>query len=153
MQTYNVKIAGTLEATALVGLFTVINGSVQASLLTEIDVEGMGTSSAANEFGIYRVGTAGVTGSSALTFTPTNPGYTAYAGTGFAAYSTQPIKGALLHNVPLNANGQRYFWRANPNLNNAIAIPAGNVAAASIAGFTISGTSVIAGRLQLATIA
>lgn len=152
MQTYNVKVSGTLEATALVALFTIINGSVQASLLTEYDLEGMGTSSAANELGLYRVGTAGVTGSGALTFTPTNPGYTAYSGTGFGGYSTQPIKGALMKPIQINANGQRIFWRCNPNLNNAFSIPAGNVATASIAGFTISGTSVVTGSLQLAAI-
>lgn len=152
MQTFNARVSGTLEATALVALFTFISGSVQANLLTEYDFEGMGTSSAANELGIYRVGTAGVTGSGALTVTPTNPAYTAWAGTAFGGYSTQPIKGAIIMNVPINANGQRVFWRANPNLNNAISIPAGNVAAASIAGYTISGTAVVTGRIQLAAI-
>ena len=61
MQTYNVRVTGALEATALIALFTLISGSVQANLLTEIDIEGMGTSSAAQELGIYRVGTAGTT--------------------------------------------------------------------------------------------
>lgn len=152
MQTYNIAVGGTLEATTLVGLFTIINGSVQAGLLTEMDFEGSGTSSAFGEFGIYRVATAGTTGGGALTVTPTNAGYAAWAGTAFGSYSTQPIKGSLLHNVPLNGNGQRYFWRCNPNLNNAIDIPAGNVAAASIAAFTISGTITMRGRVQLAAI-
>lgn len=152
MQTYNIAVGGTLEATALVGLFTIINGSVQAGLVTEMDFEGSGTSSAFAEMGIYRVGTAGTTGGGALTAVPTNAGYAAWSGTAFGSYSTQPIKGALLHNVPFNANGQRYFWRCNPNLNNAIDVPAGNVAAASIAGFTISGTSTFRGRVQLAAI-
>lgn len=152
MQTYNLRFSGTLEATALIALFTMINGAVQAGLVTEIDAEGMGTTSAANEFGLYRIGTAGVTGGGAVTAVPTNPGYAAWAGTAFASYSTQPIKGALVHNVPLNGNGQRYFWRANPNLNNAISVPAGNVAAASLGIFTLSGTNVVTGRLQVAAI-
>lgn len=152
MQTYNIRVSGTLEATALVALFTIISGSVESNLLTEYDFQGMGTSSAANELGLYRVGTAGVTGSGALTVTPTNVGYTAWSGTAFGGYSTQPIKGALIQNVPINANGQRVFWRANPNLNNAIQVKAGNNAAGSLAGYTISGTAVVTGRLQLAAI-
>jgi len=152
MQTYNLRFSGTLEATALVALFTMINGSVQAGLVTEIDAEGMGTTSAANEFGIYRIGTAGVTGAGAVTAVPTNAGYTAWSGTAFASYTTQPVKGALVQNVAINGNGQRYFWRANPNLNNAISVPAGNVAAASLGIFTISGTNVVTGRLQVAAI-
>lgn len=152
MQTYNVRVTGTLEATALVALFTLINGSVQAGLVTELDFEGMGTSSAAQELGIYRVGTAGTTGGTALTAVPVNAGYAAWSGTAFGSYGTQPLKGALVQNVPINANGQRYFWRCNPNLNNAISMPAGNVAAASLAGFTISGTGVVTGRVQLAAI-
>ena len=152
MQTYNVRVTGALEATALIALFTIISGSVQANLLTEIDMEGMGTSSAAQELGIYRVGTAGTTGGTALTAVPTNAGYTAWSGTAFGSYSVQPLKGALVQNVPINANGQRYFWRCNPSLNNAISMPAGNVAAASIAGFTLSGTGTLTGRLQLAAI-
>ena len=152
MQTYNARFSGTLEATALVGLFTIIAGSVNSFLVTEIDAEGMGTSSAAQEFGIYRVGTAGVTGGGAVTAVPVNAGYAAFAGTAFASYATQPIKGALVQNVPINANGQRVFWRANPNLNNAIQVKAGNNAAGSLAGYTISGTAVVTGRLQLAAI-
>lgn len=152
MQTYNIAVGGTLEATALVALFTIINGSVQAGLLVEYDLEGSGTSSAFAEMGLYRVGTAGTTGGGALTATPTNAGYAAWAGTAFGSYSTQPIKGALVKNIPFNANGQRVYWRANPNLNNAISMPAGNVAAASLAAFTISGTSTFRGSVQLAAI-
>jgi len=148
---YNVLVGGTLGATTT-ALATIIAGATRSFMLLEMDIEGMATASATNELGFYRIGTAGVTGSSALTFTTveglsSNP---AFSGTGFAAYSTQPIKGALIHNFGLNANGQRYFWRCNPNLNNAIVIPGGNNAAASIGLFPISGSSVITGRLQIA---
>lgn len=145
---YNARFTGTLEATALIGLFTLISGSVRSLLVTEIDVEGMGTTSAAAEAGLYRVGTAGTTGAGAVTPVPTNAQAPAFSGTAFASYTTQPIKGALVQNVPLNANGQRYFWRCNPNLNNAISVPGGNNAAGSLTVMTISGTNVITGRLQ-----
>jgi hypothetical protein len=146
---YSVQIPQFTLAATTTAFGTVIAATTRALILTELDFQGRGNSSADNEVGLYRVGTAGTTGSSALTFTPKNPASPAFAGTGFAAYSTQPIKGALLHNMPLNANGQRYFWRANPNLNNAIAIPAGNVAAASVTLMPVSGTSSVGGRLEL----
>lgn len=154
---YNGRFSGTLEATTLIPIHTVISGATRSFLLLEVDAEGMGTSSAANEFGVYRIGTAGVTGGGAVTYTtPEAPNMTgttpalAFSGTAFASYSTQPIKGALVQNVPINANGQRYFWRCNPNLNNAITVPGGNNAAGSLGLFTISGTSVITGRIQIA---
>lgn len=151
MINYNVQIGGTLGAVTT-AIATIISGATRSFLLTEIDVNGQATASAVNEVGIYRIGTAGTTGSSALTFTATeglasNPAFT---GTGFGAYGTQPIKGALVHNFGLNANGQRYFWRCNPNLNNAIVVPGGNNAAGSLGLFPISGSSVVTGRLQLA---
>jgi hypothetical protein len=151
MINYNVAIGGTLAAVTT-AIATIVSGATRSFLLTEIDVNGQATASAVNEVGIYRVATAGVTGSSALTFTATeglasNP---AFSGTGFGAYATQPVKGALIHNFGLNANGQRYFWRCNPNLNNAIVVPGGNVAAGSITLMPISGASVVTGRLQLA---
>ena len=148
MNVYNARFSGTLEATALVALFTLIAGATRSLLVTEYEAEGMGTSSAAQEFGIYRVGTAGTTGGGAVTPVPVNALATAFTGTAFASYATQPLKGALVKNVPVNANGQRVFWRANPNLNNAIVVPGGNNAAASLALYTISGTGVVTGNLQ-----
>jgi hypothetical protein len=156
---YNVRVTGALSA-VLTPIATVISGAIRSFLVLEVDLEGMGTASQANEVGIYRVGTAGVTGSSALTFTPTDqPNMTgttpalAFSGTGFAAYATQPLAGALVQNIPINANGQRYFWRANANLNNAIPVQGGNNAAGSIGLFplnTAGGT--VTGRMQLAEI-
>ena len=149
MTPYTARWSGTLEATALVALFTLISAAAKSILITEIDAEGMGTTSAANETGIYRVGTAGTTGGGAVTPTPLTPTHPAFGGTAFASYTTQPIKGALIHNIPINGNGQRYFWRANPNLNNAIPVSGGNNATGSISIFTISGTNVLTGRLGL----
>lgn len=152
---YNVRIAGTLGATTT-AIATIISGATRSFLLTEVDLNGQAIASAANELGVYRVATAGVTGASPLTFTPvyapnmtgTTPAL-AFSGTGFGSYTTQPVAGALAHNVPCNGNGQRYFWRCNPNLNNAISVPGGNNAAGSLAVFPLSGSSLFSGRLQL----
>jgi len=146
---YSVQIPQFTLAATTTAFGTVIGAATRSWIVTELDFQGRGTASADNEVGLYRVGTAGATGSSALTFTPKNPASPAFAGTGFAAYSTQPVKGALVHNMPLNANGQRYFWRANPNLNNAIACPGGNNAAASLTLMPVSGSSSVGGRLEL----
>jgi len=152
MQIYNARFSGTLEATLLIPIFTIISGATRSFLVLEYEAQGMGTSSGANEFGIYRVGTAGTTGGGAVTpvSVDANTSIPAFTGTAFASYSTQPIKGTLLKNVPINANGQRVFWRCNPNLNNALVVPGGNVAAGSIALYTISGTSVVTGNMQIA---
>lgn len=139
--------------TTTTALGTIISGATRSFLILEMDFEGMGTSSGANEVGLYRVATAGVTGSNALTFTGTdspNVGAVTFAGTGFFTYATQPVAGALVHSMGFNTNGQRYFWRANPNLNNAIVCPGGNVAAGSIAAFPLSGGGTGVGRLQIA---
>jgi len=152
MQIYNAQIPQFTLAATTTAFGTFISGTVNANMILELDFQGRGTSSADNEIGLYRIATAGVTGAGAITPQPTNPGYTAWAGTAFSSYTTQPVKGVLAHNIPLNSNGQRYFWRCNPNNNNAIAIPAGNVAAASVGFFPISGTGSVGGRIQLAQI-
>lgn len=152
---FNVRISGTLGATTT-AIATIIGGASRSWQIIEIDFQGQANASSANELGLYRVGTAGVTGAGALTFSPlevpnmtgTTPAI-AYSGTGFGSYTTQPIAGALIHPFGLNANGQRYFWRCNPNKDNAIKVQGGNNAAASIACFPISGTSLVSGRLQI----
>jgi hypothetical protein len=136
---------------------TIIGGASRSNLLTEVDAEGAGTTSAFQEFGLYRVATAGATGGGAITpvvagpapnLTGTTPAL-AWSGTCFTTWATQPVLGALIKNVPLNLNGQRYFWRCNPNLNNAISIPGGNNAAASLSVRGITGTGNMSLRLQL----
>lgn len=152
MQTYNVAIPQATLGATTTAIGTVVSSATRSFIVTELDFEGMGTASAFNSLGLYRVGTAGATGSSALSFVSVdaNSSIPAFAGTGFAAYSTQPIKGALLMNMPVNSNGQRYFWRCNPNLNNALVVPGGNNAAGSITLMPISGTGSVEGRLQIA---
>jgi hypothetical protein len=156
---YNFRVSGALSA-VLTPIVTIISGAIRSFLVLEVDLEGMGTASQANEVGIYRVGTAGVTGSGAITPTATDlPNMTgttpalAFSGTAFASYATQPLAGALIQNIPINANGQRYFWRANANLNNAIPVQGGNNAAGSIALFPINTAGgTVTGRVQVAEI-
>ena len=152
MQIYNVRIPSFTLGATTTAFGTIVSAATRSFLVMELDFEGMAGASAANEFGLYRVATAGVTGATALTFTSVDANSTipAFSGTGFAAYTTQPIAGALMQNMPLNSNGQRYFWRCNPNLNNALVVPGGATAAGSITLMPISGTGSVAGRLQIA---
>lgn len=136
---------------------TVVPGAARSFLILEIDAEGMGNASAANEAAIYRVLAAGTGAATAITtgvIAVDNPNMTgttpalAFSGAANASYATtQPTLSSLLHNVPFNSNGQRYFWRANANLNNAIVVP-GNTLGVTIA--PITGTGVISIRLQIA---
>jgi len=157
MMVYNVRIPQYTLAATTTAFGTIISGATRSFLVTELDFQGAATASAVNELGLYRVGTAGATGGGAITpvavdapnMTGTTPAL-AFSGTAFASYTTQPVAGAVIHNIPLNGNGQRYFWRANPNLNNAIVVPGGNNAAGSVALFPVSGTSPVSGRIQIA---
>jgi hypothetical protein len=153
---YNFRIPSFALGVTTTPFGTIISGALRSFLIIEMDFQGRGTASADNEIGIYRIATAGVTGGGAITPTPlpvpnmtgTTPAL-AFSGTAFASYSTQPVAGALIQNMLINANGQRYFWRANPNLNNAIPVPGGNNAAGSVGLFPIAGSSNVGGRIQI----
>lgn len=145
-----------IPGSALTAIATIIGGAVRSMIFYELDFNGRDVASSDNEIGLYRVATAGTTGASALTFTtglaPNMTGTTpalAFSGTGFGAYTTQPLKGALLHNLAINGNGQRAYWRAQMNLNDAYPVPGGNNAAASVALYPIAGTANISGRVGL----
>jgi len=152
---YNVRVSNVALSTSA-DLLTLIGGASRSFLITEFEAEGDGTSSAYNEFGFYRVATAGVTGSGAVTpiavdspnLTGTTPAL-AFSGLVYTAWSTQPTLGNLIQNVAVNANGQRVFWRAEANYSNAIVVPGGNNAAASISVRSISGTSNVSLRIQI----
>lgn len=136
---------------------TVVPGSVRSFMILEIDAQGMGNASAANEAAIYRVNAAGTGSATAITAAPAaidNPNMTgttpalAFSGAANASYATtQPTLSGLIHNLPFNSNGQRYFWRANANLNNAIVVFGGST---GITLAPITGTGVISVRLQIA---
>ena len=154
MQTYNVRIPQFTLAATTTAFGTVMASTTRSLLITELDFEGMASASAPNEIGLYRVGTVGTTGGTALVFTSVDANSTipAFAGTGFSTWTTQPIAGSLLQNMPLNGNGQRYFWRCNPNMNNAIVVPGGGptIAGAQIMLAPITGASLVGGRMQIA---
>jgi len=134
--------------------FTIVTASSRSVLVLEIDAEGDSTASAYNEAGIYRVTTTGATGGGAITPAPVDTPNAALVmqASVFTTWTTQPVVGALVHNVPVNANGQRYFWRANPNMSNAIMIQGNGPAAAGTLSClrSFSGTSNISARLQVA---
>ena len=151
---YNIPVSSvTLAAGA--SFLTVVPGAARSFLIIEIDAQGMGNSSAPNEFGIFSVGTAG-SGAGTPTAYGVNPtdspnisggGSLAFSGNAFIGYaSTPPVAAALRHNVPLNSNGQRYWWRCNTNYNDAILVP-GN--SKGITCQQISGTGTVTLRLKI----
>lgn len=170
MITYDVRIPAftaaslTAGAGALTGTnisFIIFPGTNRSSLITEIDLEGFGVASATSEFAFFRTITAAAAGAFGTALTPnpntslgTQPVYSGSAGQGAFA-TTQPTIGAfstIVKNMPLNANGQRYFWRANPNLDNAIDLP--GTATALLNGLVIvqiggSAVAPMAGRIQV----
>jgi len=156
MMIYNVQRQNIALSTTA-DFMTIISGATRSFLILEIDAEGDGTSSLYNEFGIYRVGTAGSTGGGAITpvaidspnMTGTTPAI-ALSGVVDTTWTTQPTLGSLIHQCPINNNGQRYFWRANPNLSNAIVCPGGANAAGTISVRSITGTGNTSIRLQIA---
>ena len=151
MLLYNIVRSNALPVSAQ-DFFTVISNATRSFCILELDAEGAGTTSAYTEMGIYRVTTAGATGASAITPVPVNPAQPAFGGTVFAGWTTQPVVGALIQTMPINSNGQRYFWRAMPNYSNAIWSPGGAVAAGSISirPITISGNTTV--RVQVGEI-
>jgi hypothetical protein len=152
MHVYNVQRSNVALSLSN-DFFTIISAAARSFGILEIDFQGMGNASGANECGIYRVATAGVTGGGAITPAPVSPTSPAFTGTVNTTWSTQPVVGTLVHPIPINSNGQRYFWRCNPNLNNAIWSPGGANAAGSLSvGRSLTGTSNVSGRVQVAEI-
>lgn len=153
---YNVQRQNVALSTAA-DFMTIIGGASRSILIVEFEAEGDGTASAYNEFGFYRVATAGSTGSGAITpvtvespnMTGTTPAL-AFSGLVYTGWTTQPTLGNLIQQVGVNSNGQRAFWRANANLSNAITVPGGNNAAATVSVRGISGTGNVSIRVQFA---
>lgn len=140
----------------------VFPGTNRSFLLTEIDAQGQATASANSEFAIFRTITTAAVGALTTVVTPqpttsvaTNPTFSGSAGQGSFATTQCTLAGAPIFTFGLNANGQRYFWRANPNLDNAIDVP--GTATALLNGLAlvqIGGSAAIAAgfRLQLSEI-
>lgn len=151
MLTYNVARSNVLPVTGQ-DFLTIISNATRSFGITELDFEGAGNTSNYTEMGVYRVSAAGTTPGGAVTPTPVNPAQPAFGGSTATTYAAQPTIAALIHNIPVNSNGQRYFWRAAVNLSNAIWSPGGANAAGSISirPITISGN--ITGRVQVVEI-
>lgn len=139
---YKLPITSATLSTTLSSL-TIITGATRALKVTEIYLAGTGTASASNVVGLYRVATAGVTGATPVTAVPDNPASPAISATNFTAYTTQPVVGALLLAMPVNANGGVFYYR--PMKGDEIEIPAGNVAAGTVTIRSISGTGTVSG--------
>lgn len=149
MLLYNIVRSNALPVSSQ-DFMTIISNATRSFGILEIDAEGAGTTSAYTEMGVYRVSSAGTTGGGAITPVPVNPAQAAFGGVVNTTWSAQPTVGALIQNLPINSNGQRYFWRAMPNLSNAIWSPGGAVAAGtvSVRPITISGNTTV--RVQVA---
>lgn len=172
MQIYNVHFPlftpGALVAptggvtTGSVYAGIVFPGTNRSWLLLEIDAEGSASASAPGVFSFFRTITTAAVGALTTVVTPqpidslaTAPVFSGSAGQGTFATTQPTLAGNAIHSFGLNANGQRYFWRANPNLNNAIVVP--GTATALLGGLglvqvTATGTSAMAitVRLQIA---
>jgi hypothetical protein len=139
-------------------------GTNRSFMVLEIDVEGSGSSSAPSTFSIFRTITSAAAGALTTVVTPqptvslsTAPTFSGSAGQGSFATTQPTLASNPLFNLSANANGQRYFWRANPNLSNAIDVP--GTATALLNGVCLvqvvaTGTAVIAAqaRIQIAEI-
>ncbi len=112
-------------------LLTIIGAATRSWRIKSIEIDGLGTASAANAVGIYRVGTAGVTPGGAITPTPNNPAASAAALTTSTTWGTQPVVGVEVRTLAVNSNGGINRWVAIPNVEE-IEAPGGANAAASI---------------------
>jgi len=151
---YNV-VRNNVTPTVNTDFLTITSGATRSLGIIEIDAEGGGTASAYTEVGIFRVSSLGVTPVALATATttpisgvvPVNSASPAQAFTAAQGWTTQPTVSAVLSSFPVNANGQRYFWRAMPNLSNVLWVPGGGTAAA--AGQLSFRPTVVSGALSL----
>ena|SRR5271155_5847901 len=155
-------IAATGGITTGISLVAVIfPGTNRSSLITEIDFEGFGATSSPAEYGIFRSITSAAAGALTTVVTPqptisigTPPTFSGSAGQGSFATTQPTLAAGPLFTLAPNNNGQRYFWRANPNLDNAIDMP--GTATALLNGLVLvqlaGSLNPIYGRIQLSEI-
>ena len=178
MLVYNVSFTSTTVPTAntfIASLYTQSTTAVatgRSVMILEVDIEGGNNTSMYSEIGFFRL--ASITGTAATGFSGSTPSvavdntaptaactwsvgpFTAGT-TGPTALSAPTLATNPVHRIGINGNGQRYFWRANPNLNNAIVVPGtgvlSNTAFAGglfLASITAGTTNPISGRIQFA---
>lgn len=122
-QVYSVSRSNIALSTTT-DILTITAATGRSLRIKEINIGGMGTASAANELGVYRPGTLGVT-PVALTAEKTNPNQVAPSFTAASGWTTQPVVTATapIIRVPVNSNGGVYRWVSTPNTE--IEVPGG----------------------------
>ena len=151
---YNV-IRSNITPTAAQDFFTIISNATRSFGILEVDVEGAFNTSNYTETAFYRVTTVGATGGGAILSQALNPANPASGFSVMSTWVTQPtLAAAPFHNCPANSNGQRYFWRAMPNLSNALWSPGGGstVAAGIVSLRPITINNAITARAQVGEI-
>ena len=139
---YTIPLASTTLSTTLSSL-TIVSGATRAFKICEIYLSGTGTASASNDVGLYRVATAGVTPAGAITPVPLNPASPAASMTTATSYTTQPVIGSKILDIPVNSNGGVGYYRPQPG--QEIEVPAGAVAAGTVTLRAVAGTGTVAG--------
>ena len=100
----------------------------------------MGTASGANELGIFRQTTLGVTASGLIVPEKSNPALPASSFTANTGWTTQPVlSGVALLRLGVNANGGVFRWVAKPG--QEIELPGVTTAAGALSLRSALGTS------------
>lgn len=122
-------------------VMTIAAAAARSCRIIAFSITGLGNASAANEFGLFRTTTLGVTGGGAITPTPKNSANGAFGGVVNTTWGTQPVVGAALIRFGVNANGGVF----SKTLTDAekIDIPGGTAAASSVSLRCISGSSTV----------
>ena len=131
---YSVNRAATALSTTT-DLLTITAPATRALKLHSIRVGGGGTASAANEIGIYRPTTVGVT-PTAIVPLPLSTGSAAAVFTAASTWTTQPVIPATpIARIPVNSNGSYVPIVAIPGVTEAIEIPpSGQLSIRSVSG-------------------
>ena len=90
-------------------VITVSGNALRSWRLLDIYLGGLGTASAANEIGICRTATVGITPGGALTPTPKNVRAPAFGGVVSTTWATQPVIGVVMDRLMVNANGGNIY--------------------------------------------
>jgi hypothetical protein len=177
MLVYNFSFTSTTvpaAGTFITSLYTQTTSGVgtgRSVMILEVDIEGGNNTSMYSEIGFFRVASAAGTIASGFSGGVTAPPVDLSAPTAACLWSIGPYASGStgptgltptlatipVHRIGINGNGQRYFWRANPNLNNAIVVPGTGVVSTTVFGgglilasITAGTTNPISGRIQFA---
>jgi hypothetical protein len=122
-------------------VMTIAASATKSCRIIAFSISGLGTASAANEFGFFRQSALGTTGGGAVVPTPKNSANGAFGGVVSTTWVAQPTVSAALVRFGVNANGgvfSKTFTDAEK-----IDIPGGAAAASSLSLRCISGASTV----------